>query len=193
IRHRMTARSPSTSTCSTVNWMAGSEANPCQPARHSSYPVQTLPSGAGPVPSITQSSAMMSTSFSGARSRKAALYWSMTVAVSVMAASSAALGIAATPGREWHQGPVWATIIGDVPIPDRAAAPAHGAPVEPAGAGDTGGHDPAARELHRTGPLPTGAQRGHAAGGGDGAHAAGAQRAAPRRRLRPGVPRVTAR
>src|ERR671911_923973 len=189
----MTARSPSTSTCSTTNWMVGSEANPCQPARHSSYPVHRLPSGAGPVPSITQSSAMSSTSLSGARSRKAALYWSMTAVVSVMAASSAALGFASTPWREWHQGGVWATIIGDVSIPDRAAALAHGAPVEPAGAGDTGGHHPAARELHRTGPLPTGAQRGHAAGGGDGPHAARAQRAAPRRWLRPGVPGVTAR
>src|SRR5262245_29916956 len=105
---------------------------------------------------MTQSSAMRSTSFSGARSRKAALYWSMTVAVSVMAASYAALGFAAIPRREWHQGRVWATIIGHVPIPDRAAALAHGAPVEPAGAGDTGGHDPAARERRRTGPLPTG-------------------------------------
>src|ERR687898_1840455 len=136
---------------------------------------------------------MSSTSLSGARSRKAALYWSMTAVVSVMAASSAALGFASTPWREWHQGPVLATIIGDVPIPDRAAALAHGAPVEPAGTGDTGGHHPAARELHRTGPLPTGTQRGHAAGGLAGPHAARAQRAAPRRRLRPGVPGVTAR
>jgi hypothetical protein len=42
---------------------------------------------------------------------------------------------------------VWAIIIGDVPIPDRAAAVAHGAPVEPDGTGDTGGHDPADGDL----------------------------------------------
>ena len=78
-------------------------------------------------------------------------------------------------------------------FPSGAAALAHGPPVEPAGAGGAGGHHAAARELHRTGPLPTGARHGRAAGGVDGPHAARAQRAAPRRRLRPGVPGVTAR
>src|SRR5215217_617961 len=109
----------------------------------------------------------------------------MTVAVSVMAASCGVAGFVAIPGREWRRGAEWARIIADVSFPDRAAALAHGPPVEPAGAGDTGGHDPAARELHRAGPLPPGPQRGHAAGGVDGPHAARAQRAAPRRRLRP--------
>jgi hypothetical protein len=46
---------------------------------------------------------MSATSFSGARSRNAALYWSITVAVSVMAASSDALWSPATPWREWHR------------------------------------------------------------------------------------------
>src|SRR6187431_500228 len=35
----------------------------------------------------------------------------MMVAVSVMAASCAAEGFAATPGREWHRGPQWARIM----------------------------------------------------------------------------------
>ncbi|HET9610579.1 MAG TPA: helix-turn-helix transcriptional regulator, partial [Acidimicrobiales bacterium] len=35
----------------------------------------------------------------------------MTAAVSVMAASFGEAGVAATPGREWRQGRVWATII----------------------------------------------------------------------------------
>ena len=78
-------------------------------------------------------------------------------------------------------------------VPERVAALAHGPPDEPAGPRAAGGHDPAARELHRTGPLPPGPRHGGAPGGVDGAHAAGAQRAAPRRRLRPGVPGVTAR
>src|SRR5918994_786294 len=68
-----------------------------------------------------------------------------------------------------------------------------GPPAEPARAGGAGRHDAAARELHRAGPIPAGAQGGRAAGGVAGAHAARAQRAAPRRRLRPGVPGVTPR
>src|SRR6478736_1525581 len=94
----MTARSPSTSTCSTVNRMAGSAAKPCQPARHSSYPAHRLPSGAGPVPSITQSGPMRSTSFSGARWRNAALYWSMTAAVSRTARRMSQLDLALRAG-----------------------------------------------------------------------------------------------
>src|SRR5262245_18231138 len=136
---------------------------------------------------------MRSTSFSGARSWKAALNWSMTVAVSIMTALSAGTGLTAMPGRAWRRGPEWASIIADVSMPERAAALAHRPPVEPAGTGDAGGDDAAAPELHRTGPLPTRPQRGRAAGGVAGAHAARAQRAAPRRRFRPGVSGVTAR
>jgi hypothetical protein len=61
---------------------------------------------------------MRSTSLSGARSRKAALYWSMTAAVSVMLASSGTAGLTATPDREWRRGALWARIVADVPIPD---------------------------------------------------------------------------
>jgi hypothetical protein len=42
---------------------------------------------------MTQSSAMMSTSFSGARSRKASLNYSITVLVSVMVGSSLLVGL----------------------------------------------------------------------------------------------------
>ena len=90
----------------------------------------TLPSGAGPVPSITQSAAMRSTSFSGARSRNAALYWSMIVAVSVMAASSAASGALRSNSRQGMASrPGRAMITGDDPVPERSC----GAGARPAG------------------------------------------------------------
>jgi hypothetical protein len=170
----------------------GSEANACQPARHS-QPVQMLPLGAGPVPSITQSSAMRWTSFSGARSRKAGLNCSMTVAVWVRPHGPRRCASQQLPGGNGSAARRGRRSPGDVPVPERAAALAHRPPAEPAGAGGSGSHHPAARELHRAWPLPPGPHHRRAAGGVDGANAAGAQRAAPRRRLRPGIPGVTAR
>src|SRR5687767_5553336 len=109
---------------------------------------------------------MRSTSFSGERSRKAALYWSMTVAVSVMGRSSASARLAAIPWRELAAGLGVSDHPRDVPFPERAATLAHRPPDEPAGPRRARRHHAAARELHRTGPIPAGPQRGRAAGGG---------------------------